>query len=1391
MLANLLHPNRRRTLTARITGLMCVIMALFAPTVSAQNTVAVTFNTGYDGSEILGFDTMEHINLDCSSLKAVTDYDKPVSVTKDGLTFSLIGPMNDVIGQPKLAPSFSVRSISKSLLIVNQIVSLSLDGNRGIKAIKFYYADNDYDSYFPASCFYLGRYSSTKKAEVEITYDQIESSKLFNTPVEIASKYVSLGVYLQAAVIEYTGEPLVGSVEERDADPIAEEISFTMPSITGVKAVVKNGDTELKGGEKVTVGTSLSVTLTPTDPKNKITEVTYGDAPASGTFAEDGSWSGTIVVKKDAKWNVKTEVKTLTISCTANGGANVSFVNPSNGQVLDQPIAYDTSVGIKIDGYANGKEIASVVCTDSKGNVVGLGAGNANCYGTVKITDNLSVVVTLKDKEIKSYPVTFSTSLTGGSISVTDGNGAMVNSGAMVADGTKLTIKLTPNDGYAIGSLKINSQVFTSNPTDYTVNESAVNIDATFVKMYKVEWTAPSNGTMTVTYNGNTFNSGDMIKGGEKLIVTLTPDGTVPNAVTSLDATGATVKSLGKNQWEVTISDNAVLKPYIGKKLNSYQLTTNIATGGTVKLWTLNEKGTETPVSSGANILEGTMIYGKVTTTKVSGYDYELKSIGVTAKGAQLFPISPDSNGDFSFAMPGQAATVTAEFEKIMPDRTITVNVTGLEHGSISYTIKGDNTEYSISASGDKIIAKEGSEITFTISATTGYKISSAPNTSTITYTTDEQTQKVGTYVVKNNQSLSFAFAEIKKNTLTLTGVDKLLDGAKFTAEYNGAPITDQTEIPEGGKVTFTLTAPAEYTIATFRVGNQSATVGPNAEEATIEYVMPANKPSSLAVSATFNHKKTSIYFKLNDTNITEMGSVSASCGTKKLSPNSTESQSVPTNSPITITVTPKSGYQVATVTVNDKSYTEADEEYSIKNGQVTLTDVYTTPKAGQGVGNMIVSVTFKEIPQYFKVTISAVGGKVADKDKPLEVEYGTVTYSGAADLTKVLKGTTVDVTAEPETNYQIKSITVNGNAQDFDINAQKVTIPVVIKQATNIVVNFELRTYRVQLFASPSQGGSPYIGSNKETSVQSFSKGSRVTIYAPVNPGYKFVKWMLNGQDVKNGNVLAGSTYSFTMPEGNQVFTAVYDEIKYKAHSVSIQVAKGQEDWGEIGIVYPSAQIWTSWNQSSVYIKDWNQYVKVEATPKEDEEGNARYYFDSWQISGAGAGTVTQTADEKGGSLEYGGDNNVTITARFGQKYRLEIVKPENGTIEVTLADGTLITQASGAWLKAGTRVNVKMTANKNYNVATLVVNDRETGRYNRPGTVTTTVTINADTRLNALFYNPTGIDDIEADGEATDAPEQWFTVQGQYLGTERPTAPGLYIRRCGNEVTKVAIRQ
>ena len=84
-----------------------------------------------------------------------------------------------------------------------------------------------------------------------------------------------------------------------------------------------------------------------------------------------------------------------------------------------------------------------------------------------------------------------------------------------------------------------------------------------------------------------------------------------------------------------------------------------------------------------------------------------------------------------------------------------------------------------------------------------------------------------------------------------------------------------------------------------------------------------------------------------------------------------------------------------------------------------------------------------------------------------------------------------------------------------------------------------------------------------------------------------------------------------------------------------------------------------------------------------------------------------------------------------------------------------------------------------------------RAPGPTTRPGPVPPPVTTTPDPRLNALFYNPTGIDDIEADGEATDAPEQWFTVQGQYLGTERPTAPGLYIRRCGNEVTKVAIRQ
>lgn len=1184
-------------------------------------------------------------------------------------------------------------------------------------------------------------------------------------------------------------------------------VTFTVKVPSNVTAEIKtnNGET-VKSGTSIASGTILDVTLTP-QVSDYINKVTYGETDITEIGKqEDGSWTGSITVAKGAQLVATTAIKTFTVSLGSHDGCDVTFVKPSTSsaseEILTMPVNYGTVVGIKVGGYDLDKQISTVTCTDNKsGESVATGAGTANCAATVTVISDVTVAVTLTEATKTNVEVSFP-SVTGGSIEVS-ANGTALTNPSMVARGTELTITLKPTAGYAVGTLNVAGSIVgvdENNTATYKIpeNASAVVISATFVKVYTVTWGSVENGTIEVKDSkGATLASGVEVKGGTSLTVTLTPSQT--DMITSLSATGATVATTAtKNVYTVTVTADAVLTAYIGKELKSYNLELQSAAGGSVKVWDNAERTGNTILSgSGKKVIqEGTALYGTVTVS--SGYTF-----GSLTLGSKDITKDVDiETGNFIITMPGQAVYLTPTFNKIIPERTITVSIPEAQAsmGSVSYKI-GDNG--SVTPYSAPFTAKQGDVITFTIKANDGYRIKTAPTLKD--YTANTAKEKTGTYTVgTSNATLNVTFEEIPDRTLTVTGINltQLPAGvAGLTATYKGnAVVFGETEVPEGAEIKFTIEADPEYEITSFSINNAAGIIAEGAGSATAIYTVPTNtaKPS-VSVKYTVKHRVTNIQFELNETGISSLGTVVATykdgSTTKTISPTaSSESTSVPTNTPLTVVVTPKSGYMVESLTINNVSINISECENPTTH-VVTVPDCYTTPKANaasRATADLTVDVSFKEIPVYYSLNITATGGTVPDKNNPLEVQYGTVSYSGVANLTdKVLKGTKVTITATPNTNYQIKSITINGKAQEFDITASSwsTTPPITITQNTTVAVVFEPRTYRVQVFASPTEGGDPYVGT-KGTAVSSVSKGSRVTITAPANPGYKFVKWLLQGEEVKNGNALAGSTYTFTMPEADQRFTAVYETTKYTPHSVGIQIAAGQEDWGKIAIIYPRQADWTSWNSSSVFIKDWNQYVEVQAVANQEEKG--RYYFDSWQISGAAAGTVTQSTaeDNLSSTINYGGNTNVTITAKFVKNYKVSVVAPVNGTVEVTTADGTMITPNHPLFVKPGTRVTVTMTSNKNYNVATLVVNDRETSRYNRPGTFSQTVTINEDTNLNALFYNPNGIEDIEADNAGTQQPEQWFTVQGRYVGTERPTQAGIYIRRCGSEAEKVVIR-
>ena len=84
----------------------------------------------------------------------------------------------------------------------------------------------------------------------------------------------------------------------------------------------------------------------------------------------------------------------------------------------------------------------------------------------------------------------------------------------------------TPDEGYELETLTVGGETFTSGES-YVV-EANTEIVATFAEvpptMYTVSWAEPENGTLTVTTDTGTLQSGATVEAGTSITVTATPD---------------------------------------------------------------------------------------------------------------------------------------------------------------------------------------------------------------------------------------------------------------------------------------------------------------------------------------------------------------------------------------------------------------------------------------------------------------------------------------------------------------------------------------------------------------------------------------------------------------------------------------------------------------------------------------------------------------------------------------------------------------------------------------------------------------------------------------------------------------------------------------------------
>ena len=312
---------------------------------------------------------------------------------------------------------------------------------------------------------------------------------------------------------------------------------------------------------------------------------------------------------------------------------------------------------------------------------------------------NISVTKNAKTYEVKQAATT---------------NGKLEISPATAAEGATVTVKVTPDAGYA---LKENGLKVTY--TDADNKEQTVEVKAgteantyTFtMPAYAVNVSAEFEATYTITVdtkaqtNGKTEADAKTAVAGTTVTITAAAnDGYELKAdslkVTAGDKPVETKAGTAANTYTFTMpaADVTITAEYVEKKPEAYTVTVNKATNGTVTAdketaaagdtVTLTVKADETMYSQAVLAEDGLKV--------------------ADSKGAAV-ACTAGADGTYTFTMPADNVTVTATFEIV----AYGVEVAPTEHGSVTFE-------------GGKKYFKVGENVTATFTAEAGYELASA-----------------------------------------------------------------------------------------------------------------------------------------------------------------------------------------------------------------------------------------------------------------------------------------------------------------------------------------------------------------------------------------------------------------------------------------------------------------------------------------------------------------------------------------------------------------------------------------------------------------------------------------------------------------------------------------
>ena len=286
-----------------------------------------------------------------------------------------------------------------------------------------------------------------------------------------------------------------------------------------------------QSGASVKVGQTLTVTLRP-HSGYRVLELTLNGVPVD--VANDKATITTVAGKNEVV--VKFKELPRVFYSVAEGVGSISIDGVQSGDY----VAMDTEVTITLTPGAN-YEVESLECNGTR----------------IRVTDNRAKWTVEEGKneivvKFRELPRVFYREEGGhGSINVEG-----VQSGDPVAMGTKVTITLTPDANYEVGSLECNGEPIAvdGNRAKWTVVDGKNEIVVKFRELSRVFYSV-AEGRGSISIDG--VQSGDYVSAGTEVTITLTPAKNY--MVWSLSCNGTLVSVNGNvATWRVVDGRNSI-----------------------------------------------------------------------------------------------------------------------------------------------------------------------------------------------------------------------------------------------------------------------------------------------------------------------------------------------------------------------------------------------------------------------------------------------------------------------------------------------------------------------------------------------------------------------------------------------------------------------------------------------------------------------------------------------------------------------------------------------------------------------------------------------------------------------------------------------------------------